>query len=76
MTIQRDDKVDIEHLARQIGTYEFAREAVSCCTLPPKYPSVSAKLKDIEVAEQEMNFDLIGEEISQARIITLRTAKG
>ncbi|MCK5152191.1 MAG: tRNA 4-thiouridine(8) synthase ThiI, partial [Candidatus Thorarchaeota archaeon] len=33
-----DDKVDIETLARKIGTYQFVQEGLSCCTLAPKYP--------------------------------------
>ncbi|MFW9798959.1 MAG: tRNA sulfurtransferase [Candidatus Thorarchaeota archaeon] len=67
-----DDKVEIEALARAIGTYEFASEAVSCCTLPPKYPTVRARPEDVQEAEKKMDMDWISAEVSQAEVIILK----
>jgi thiamine biosynthesis protein ThiI len=70
-----DDKVDIEHMAMQIGTYEFAKEGVSCCTLPPKYPTGSARINQVAVEEQNMDLSVLQAEVSQAKVIVLRTAE-
>jgi thiamine biosynthesis protein ThiI len=70
-----DDKVDIEHMAMQIGTYEFAKEGVSCCTLPPKYPTVSARINQVAVQEQNLDLNVLQAEVSQAKVIVLRTAE-
>ncbi|MFQ5832374.1 MAG: tRNA sulfurtransferase [Candidatus Thorarchaeota archaeon] len=67
-----DDKVEIEALARTIGTYEFASEAVSCCSLPPKYPAVRARPEDVREAEEKMDMDWISAEVSQAEVIILK----
>ncbi|TFF92423.1 tRNA 4-thiouridine(8) synthase ThiI [Candidatus Thorarchaeota archaeon] len=67
-----DDKVDVEHLARQIGTYRFAREATSCCTLPPRYPSVEADLERVKRAEEPLDLSVLKDEIADARVIFLR----
>jgi thiamine biosynthesis protein ThiI len=67
-----DDKVDIERMAIKIRTYEFAHEAVACCSLPPKYPTVSAKLDVIGPAEQKMDMNWLEAEIANADIIVLK----
>ncbi|MHA2204831.1 MAG: tRNA uracil 4-sulfurtransferase ThiI [Candidatus Thorarchaeota archaeon] len=67
-----DDKVDIERLGTKIGTYEFAHESVSCCSLPPKYPTVHANLSEIPAAEEGMDMSWIDAEIAQAEIIILK----
>ncbi|MFW9768786.1 MAG: tRNA sulfurtransferase, partial [Candidatus Thorarchaeota archaeon] len=70
-----DDKVDIEHLAQEIGTYEFAKEGASCCTLNPKYPSVRADPGRVAECEEPMDFDILSEELKNARVIVLREGK-
>ncbi len=70
-----DDKVDIEHLAQQIGTYEFAKEGASCCTLNPKYPSVRADPEKVALCEEPMDLDILNEELKNARVIVLREGK-
>jgi thiamine biosynthesis protein ThiI len=67
-----DDKVDVEHLARQIGTYRFAREAASCCSLPPRYPSVQAEPDRVKSAEENIDVSLLQDEVANARVIILR----
>ncbi len=70
-----DDKVDIEHLAQKIGTYEFAKESASCCTLNPKYPSVKADPEQIASCEEPMDLSILAEELKNAKIIVLREGK-
>ncbi len=67
-----DDKVDIIRIARAIGTYKFADEGVTCCTLAPQYPSVFADKEKVEAAEKDMSDDILKQEIRDARIVTLR----
>jgi thiamine biosynthesis protein ThiI len=67
-----DDKVEIETMARKIDTYKFAHEAVSCCSLPPKYPTVYADIKKIKSAESKMDMGLIATEMAQAEVIIIQ----
>ncbi|MGD9382347.1 MAG: tRNA uracil 4-sulfurtransferase ThiI [Candidatus Thorarchaeota archaeon] len=68
-----DDKSDIEALAHKIGTYKFAEEGLSCCTLAPKHPVTRGKPSDVQKAEEDMNLDVLKNQVAQAIIITLRT---
>ena len=70
-----DDKVDIEHLAQVIGTYEFAMEGASCCTLNPKYPAVTADPEHVASFEEPMDLSILSEELKNARILILREGK-
>jgi thiamine biosynthesis protein ThiI len=70
-----DDKVQIEHIAQEIGTYEFAKEGASCCTLNPRYPSVRANPADVASCEEPMDFGILKEELKNARVLVLREGK-
>ena len=70
-----NDKVDIEHTAQEIGTYEFAKEGIQCCDLAPKYPALAAKLEDALCAEEEMNQSILETEVKNARVIVLRNGQ-
>jgi thiamine biosynthesis protein ThiI len=67
-----DDKDEIVQMARKIRTYEFAHEAVSCCSLPPKYPTVYSNLEIINPTEEKMDMGLIASEIADSEIIILK----
>jgi thiamine biosynthesis protein ThiI len=67
-----DDKDEIVKMAMKIRTYEFAHEAVSCCSLPPKYPTVYSNLEIIDPTEEKMEMDLISSEIGEAEVIILK----
>jgi thiamine biosynthesis protein ThiI len=66
-----DDKVDIEKIARKIGTYKFANESVTCCTLAPEYPIIQSNIDDVNAAEEKMDLSILDEEISHAKVILL-----
>ncbi|MHA2396688.1 MAG: tRNA uracil 4-sulfurtransferase ThiI [Candidatus Thorarchaeota archaeon] len=70
-----EDKVDIEHLAQRIGTYEFAKEGASCCTLNPRYPSVRADPVEVASCEEPMDLGILKEELKNARVMVLREGK-
>jgi len=70
-----DDKVDIMHLAQEIGTYDFANEGASCCTLNPRYPSVRADPDQVKSCEEPMDFGILKDELKNARIMVLREGK-
>jgi thiamine biosynthesis protein ThiI len=67
-----DDKDEIVKMAMKIRTYEFAHEAVSCCSLPPKYPTVYSNLEIIDPTEEKMDMGWIAAEISEAEVIILK----
>lgn len=67
-----DDKSEIEALARKIGTYEFAREKLSCCSLAPKYPTLSAKESNVQAAEQDMDMSVLDSQVASAQVVVLR----
>lgn len=52
------DKIEIEAIAKKIGTYEISILPGMCCTIVPKYPSTFSNL-DI-VLEEEKKIDIEG----------------
>ncbi len=66
------DKVEIERMAREIGTYRFASEAASCCVLPPKYPTIHAPIEEIAPAEEKMDLLWIRAEVNEAEVLVLK----
>ena len=69
-----DDKVDITRLAQRIGTYQFADEGVSCCTLAPQYPAIASTKEAALKAETDMDMSILKSEIDRARIVILRNS--
>jgi thiamine biosynthesis protein ThiI len=67
-----DDKVEIEKMAQKIGTYEFAREAVSCCTLAPEYPIIQSNIDDVQSADEKLDLTILDQEIQLARVLLIR----
>jgi len=50
------DKIEIERIAKRIGTYDISVLPGLCCTIAPKKPSTYAKIAD--ALEQEAKVDL------------------
>ena len=48
------DKVEIEHIAMRIGTYEVTAKAVHGCTVVPDKPATKAKLEVVRELEEEL----------------------
>ncbi len=70
-----DDKVDITALAREVGTYDYATDAPSCCTLAPKYPSIGADLEKVRQLEAQMDLSVLDNELNMSKVVILRTGK-
>jgi thiamine biosynthesis protein ThiI len=68
-----EDKVDVVALAREVGTYDFAVDAPSCCTLAPKYPAIKANLERVRKTEDAMDLTVLEKEIEMAKTVVLRT---
>ncbi len=52
------DKLDVERLARKIGTFEVSTRPGLCCSAPPKSPRTRATLEEVTEAEEKL--DVIG----------------
>jgi len=49
------DKVEIERIARQIGTFEISTLLVAGCSAVPQYPETRARLEEVIKAEKGLN---------------------
>jgi thiamine biosynthesis protein ThiI len=59
------DKVDIEAMARNIGTYEVTAKTVEGCKAVPSKPSTASRLKKIEALEEELNLVSLCAEVAE-----------
>ena len=59
------DKVEIEHLARRIGTYEVTAKAVHGCTVVPDKPATRAKLEAVRELEGELGLPQLCSEVAE-----------
>ncbi|WEU40546.1 MAG: tRNA 4-thiouridine(8) synthase ThiI [Candidatus Odinarchaeum yellowstonii] len=57
------DKLEIEQLAKKIGSYSLSLETTACCTFTPKHPSIKADLERIEKVEHSLNLSEILDEV-------------
>ena len=53
------DKLEIETLAKRIGTYHISLENKACCMFAPKHPSIKAELETIEKIEETLDIQKI-----------------
>jgi len=51
------NKVEVENLARKIGTFDASTKPASCCSGPPPKPRTRAGLEEVQKAEQRLNID-------------------
>jgi len=64
-------KVEVEQLARKIGTYEVSTRPGLCCSAPPPQPRTRARIEEIQEAEEKLNIenmikrDMKGAEVSR-----------
>ncbi len=49
------DKLEIEQLAKKIGSFNISLESKACCVFTPKHPSIKADLEIIERVENSLN---------------------
>jgi len=64
------DKVEIEKIAKDIGTYEISIMPGSCCSIVPDKPATQAKLDKIRDEEKELDLGkLLRNTTNEAEII-------
>lgn len=65
------DKLDVERLARKIGTFEVStRPGVCCCSAPPKSPRTRATLEEVMGAEEKLDVkSMIERDIEDVEIL-------
>ena len=51
------DKIEIERIAQEIGTFEISISPGVCCTIVPNKPSTRAKLKSIKTEESKVDIN-------------------
>ncbi len=67
-----DDKLDVEKVAKQIGTYEINAIPSKSCGLAPKYPIINADLKKILELESHMDIEnVLRQELENISVIYL-----
>jgi thiamine biosynthesis protein ThiI len=49
------DKIEVENLARKIGSFDVSTKPGSCCTGAPPKPRTHAGLEEVQKAEQHLN---------------------
>ncbi len=66
------DKVEIENIARKIGTYEVSARDVGKCTAAPPKPSTKARINEVVKAEENLNInDIIENSLKELEKIHL-----
>lgn len=64
------DKVEIERIAKEIGTYESSIGPGLCCTIVPEKPSTKSRLKTILEEESKIDIeDLVEKALEGAEVI-------
>lgn len=56
------DKVEIERIAKRIGTYEISTMPGLCCTMAPKKPSTYARPQDASCEEGKVDVERLADE--------------
>lgn len=62
------DKVEIERIAKDIGTYETSIRPGMCCTIAPKKPSTYSRLETAVEEEAKVDLERLAEEESRGAV--------
>jgi len=66
------DKLEVERLARETGTFEISARPALCCSAPPKRPRTKARLEEVIRAERNLAVeDMIKRDLEGAEVVTL-----
>lgn len=64
------DKIEIEKIGKQIGTFDLSIQPAVCCTITPEKPSTSADLKEIlEIEKQWAYKKAVDDAVKKSEII-------
>jgi len=56
------DKIEIERIAKRIGTYQTSIRPGMCCTIAPKKPSTYSRLESAVEEEAKVDLERLAEE--------------
>jgi len=62
------DKVEIERIAKAIGTYEISTMPGLCCTISPKKPSTYARLENAACEEGKVDIEGLAEDEAEGAV--------
>jgi thiamine biosynthesis protein ThiI len=62
------DKVEIERIAKSIGTYDISIRPGLCCTIAPKKPSTYSKIADAVDEETKVDIEKLADEEFQGTV--------
>lgn len=62
------DKVEIERIAKSIGTYDISIKPGLCCTIAPKKPSTYSKIADAMDEETKVDIEKLAEDEFQGTV--------
>jgi thiamine biosynthesis protein ThiI len=51
------DKVEIEEISREIGTYNISIAPAMCCPVPPKKPATRTSVEEVLEAEEALDIN-------------------
>lgn len=66
------NKVEVERIARKIGTFDISTKPASCCRATPKQPRTKSRVQEVTVAENRLNVETMTERaFKNAKIETI-----
>jgi len=66
------NKVEVEKIARKIGTFDISTKPASCCRAAPKQPRTKSRIEEVTLAEKRLNMETMAERaFKDAKIETL-----
>jgi thiamine biosynthesis protein ThiI len=66
------DKLEVERLARKIGTFDASASPASCCSAPPRRPRTRARFEEVRRAERKLSIeDMVRRDMEGAEVILL-----
>ncbi len=64
------DKLEVERLAKKIGTFDASASPASCCSAPPRRPRTRARLEEVRRAERKLSVeDMVRRDIEGVKVI-------
>jgi thiamine biosynthesis protein ThiI len=66
------NKLEVERLAKKIGTFDTSAGTASCCSAPPRRPRTRARLEEVRRAERKLSIeDMVRRDIEGVKIILI-----
>jgi thiamine biosynthesis protein ThiI len=66
------NKVEVEHLARKIGTLDISTSPALCCSATPEKPRTEARMEEVTTAEKDLDIEgMIKRDIEAAEVVRI-----